>query len=531
MYKCPTCGGGLVFDPKTQNLLCPSCRNQYNPENVEKMRLDQAREVESKIDANNNEYEAISYKCSHCGAELLTTDETITTFCSFCRIGTMLDRKLIKKTKPDYIIPFKITKDECKQIYRNKIKGALFAPKNMIDTQEVEKIRGIYMPYWIYSFEKQGENTATGSKYSHRSGDYVYYDDYSLITNINAECSGITHDATSNFYDRLSESIAPYTMEEKKDFSEAYLSGYYADNEDVDQNTYLSESNYMASKDISERLGKEKIYRQYKAKPNVALDDKTPKLALFPVYFLATRNNRKNRISYAVINGQTGKIAADIPIDFKKFGICSAVLSVILFMLLNLFFTISMPSLITLSVLFNVLSLIILIKQNKKIAIRENETDDKGVQSKTSKADNKNTENTGNVKKKKKHDNKKQLLIIIMIIVMMFFLPMFMYIMAENSIILEYIGIAIIIITVFAMIIRLIAHPEKDLSIFKPLGGLLITLIVFCLKPASDLYYYIAALISIGMTILSIYNIIDKSNILTTRKLPQLGSRGGDENA
>ena len=152
MYACPTCGAGLVFDPKTQNLLCLSCRNQYDPENIEKMRLDQAKEVETQIDTEK-EYEAISYKCSHCGAELITTDETITTFCSFCRIGTMLDRKTIKKKKPDYIIPFKITKEECKKIYINKIKNSLFAPKNMIETQEVEKIRGIYMPYWVYSFE------------------------------------------------------------------------------------------------------------------------------------------------------------------------------------------------------------------------------------------------------------------------------------------------------------------------------------------------------------------------------------------
>ena len=48
MYKCPTCGAGLVFDPKSQNLLCLSCRNKYDPENVENernMKLDQAKEI------------------------------------------------------------------------------------------------------------------------------------------------------------------------------------------------------------------------------------------------------------------------------------------------------------------------------------------------------------------------------------------------------------------------------------------------------------------------------------------------------
>ena len=459
MYSCPTCGAGLVFDPKSQKLQCLHCRNQYDPEEQEKMRLDQAKEVE------NTQYEAISYKCSHCGAELLTTDETITTFCSFCRTGTMLDRKIIKKTKPDYVIPFSITKDECEKIYTSKIKKAFFAPKNMIDTAEVEKIRGIYMPYWMYSFEKHGENLSKGSKYSHRSGDYVYYNDYSLRTNIDAECSGISHDATSNFSDRLSEAIAPYSIKDKKDFSPAYLSGFYADNEDVEKNVYSDESKNMASNYVSNELRKDREYSKYGAKPTVAMDEKSTELALFPVYFLATKNRQGDRISYAVINGQTGKIAADIPIDFKKFAMFSALLAIPIFILLNLILTISMPKLIVCSIVFNIISMIVLCTQSSKIKKRENLTDDKGAQSKIDKDE----------KTKKK--------------------------------------------------------IKIDKGIFKPIIGLLITILVFILEPASDVYYYTAAFISIGMAILSFYNIVKKYNMLTTHKLPQLGKRGGDENA
>lgn len=522
MYACPTCGAGLKFDPKTQKLLCLSCRNQYDPENIEKMRLDQAKEIE-------NEYEAISYKCSHCGAELLTTDETITTFCSFCRTGTMLDKKLIKKRKPDYIIPFKITKEECKKIYLNKMKESFFAPKNMIDTQEVEKIRGIYMPYWVYDFEKHGEDTSKGSKYNHRSGDYVYYDDYTLTTNVDAECKGITHDATSNFYDRLSESIAPFSFKDKKDFSPAYLSGFYADNEDVDDDVYLNENEIIASNHLSKILGKEKEYHKYNAKPNINFSDKSAKLALFPVYFLATKNNKRNRISYAVINGQTGKIAADIPIDFKKFAIFSVVLAIMIFIILNLFLTISMPKLIISSIIFNIISLIILLKQNKKISIRDSESDDKGVQYKSSKES--NNKNDNKTVKKVNKTSLSVVLIIVISFIALNLLPAAIVIFQEYPDLSRYIGYFAIFIISILMIIRKLKNSEKDTSFYKPIYGLLVTLLIFCIRPASDIYYYIAALISITITILSFYNIIDKFNMLTTRKLPQLGARGGDENA
>ena len=325
------------------------------------------------------------------------------------------------------------------------------------------------MPYWLYSFEKHGETTAKGSKYSHRSGDYEYYDDYTLTTNIDAECSGITHDATSNFSDRLSEAIAPFSVKDKKDFSAAYLSGFYADNEDVEKEIYNAESSQIASKHISGRLGKEKEYRKYGAKPSVNLSQKNAELALFPVYYLATKNRMGDRISYAVINGQTGKITADIPIDFKKFVLSSLALAIPLFFILNLFLTISMPMLITCAIIFNVISLIVLTYQNKKIFLRENDLDDKGFLAKSDKEG-------GDSKKTKK----------------------------KSSI---------------------------DISILKPLAGLLITIVIFILKPASDIYYYTAAIASIFMAIWSFYNIISKYNILTTRKLPQLGKRGGDENA
>ena len=527
MYKCPTCGAGLVFEPKTQKLLCLSCRNQYDPENIEKMRLDQAKEVnnDEKI---QDEYEAVSYKCSHCGAELITTDETITTFCSFCRTGTMLDRKTVKKRKPDYVIPFKITKKECEEIYINRIKNAVFAPKSMIDTQEVEKIRGIYMPYWIYSFEKHGEDSTKGQKYSHRSGDYVYYDDYTLTTNVNAECSGITHDATADFSDRLSESIAPFSVEEKKDFSPAYLSGYYADNEDVDDKTYLNESHDIVSKHISKELGKDKEYHKYSAKPKVTLEQQSAKLALFPIYFIATKNRMGDRISYAVINGQTGKIAADIPIDFKKFAIFSTILAIIIFIILNLFVSFSMPKLIMSSIVFNIGSLFLLKKQNQKIINRENEIDDKGIQYKKHRTEN-NTAKT-NTQNNYNGSLTNTIIISIAIIIGLPILYFLGYALGFSTLF-KHIGIAIIPISLLIMIIRKMRYPDKDISLYKPLLGLLITIVVFCIRPASDIYYYIAALISISITMWSFYDIIKKLNILSTRKLPQLGKRGGDENA
>lgn len=279
-------------------------------------------------------------------------------------------------------------------------------------------------------------------------------------------------------------------------------------------------------------MGKEKEYHKYNAKPNIILDNKSAKLALFPVYFLATKNNQKDRISYAVINGQTGKIAADIPIDFKKFVFISTILSVIIFMLLNLFLTLSMTKLIVLSILFNIASIFILVMQNKKVKIREEEIDDIGVQFKKYMKNDDITSKKIENKTKKSYKYDYSLLITLIVLTLVISgIPTIALLYTEYPEMFKYIGYAAVLIISVIIAIRTIKSPEKDASFYKPIYGLLITLVIFCIKPALDIYYYVAGLISIAFSIWSFYDIVTKFNLLTTRKLPQLGARGGDENA
>lgn len=54
-----------------------------------------------------------------------------------------------------------------------------------------------------------------------------------------------------------------------------------------------------------------------------------------PVWFLSYRNGK--RVSYSAVNGRTGKLISEIPISLPKFAACSALLTAVLFILLNTF--------------------------------------------------------------------------------------------------------------------------------------------------------------------------------------------------
>ena len=376
MIKCPNCGGEVEFKPGEKQVVCQYCNTKFNPEKeISKVK-------KAKKNKELGELSGKSYSCTQCGATLMTFDETAITFCSYCGSQAMIEEKMIKQNNPDFIIPFEKTKEECIEIYKKKINKAIFTPSYMKDDIIIQKFRGIYMPYCIYKVGHNGNVTNKGSKYSHRSGDYVYYDDYTITADVNTSYDGISYDLVSKFYDNFSTSI-PYNYKLKKDFNPNYLTGFYADTKDVDESIYNNEACNMAKLDANRRLKKVKGFSKYGChNPQVPLTVTDKKNGMFPVYFLAIRDKSNKNLHYAVINGQTGKIAIDLPIDFMKYILGSIILAIMIFILIDNFIVLTPEKVMFFSIIAGITSLIISIKQAQSIKDRKYHISDKGYMSK-----------------------------------------------------------------------------------------------------------------------------------------------------
>ena len=161
MIKCPNCGGEMNYSPGDKVVKCEYCSSKFNPKELN-IEAKEAKKTEKQIDSTTK---ATAYRCSQCGAELLTFDETAITFCSYCGSQAMLEGKMTEINNPDYIIPFKITKEQCIEAYKKKINKAVFAPRYMKDDIVVEKFRGIYMPYCVYKVSYHQNSKNIGHKY------------------------------------------------------------------------------------------------------------------------------------------------------------------------------------------------------------------------------------------------------------------------------------------------------------------------------------------------------------------------------
>jgi hypothetical protein len=341
----------------------------------------------------------------------------------------------------------------------------------MKEDTTIEKLRGIYMPYWIYDFKENRAATLRGQKDTRR-GDYIYHTHYNINTNVQAEYNGLASDASSQFSDSLSEAIAPFDFKEAVPFNTSYMSGFYADAEDTDPKIYEQQSRNIVTQEIFNQIAKDPAVRTITLKkeslPNLTPERTETRFGYFPVWFMSVRH--KDRVSYAVVNGQTGEVATDVPIDYKKYILWSLAWSVPIFVLLCLIPVMRPVYLLVISIVLSVIGMISLCSQKEQIYVRENNLDDKGLIFKQ----NKNSTES-NASGKKSHSD------------------------------------------------------GKFLACLKPLIGVLLAAGVWLLAPSADEFYYIAAIICIVTLLLSVYDLVKGHNRLATRKLPQFDKRGGDE--
>lgn len=125
MLSCPNCGGNLKFDIPSQQLSCEHCHTLFDPYDFDGKTSDAE---ESKT--FDGDYEVTIFTCPQCGGEILSTDNAAAGFCSFCGASTILYSRISHEKRPNYIIPFQKTKEQCKEAYARRMKHSILRQKN-----------------------------------------------------------------------------------------------------------------------------------------------------------------------------------------------------------------------------------------------------------------------------------------------------------------------------------------------------------------------------------------------------------------
>lgn len=559
MISCPSCGGNLKFDIPSQSLACEHCHGQFDPYAFDSKTSD--AEEEKSYESN---YEVTVFTCPQCGGEIMSTDNTAAGFCSFCGASTILYSRISHEQRPNFIIPFKKTKEDCKNAYAQKMRHAIFAPKELKDPKYIDGFRGIYMPYWAFYLTQKGDFMIPAHK-EYRSGNYLITDHYNLQGHVDAYCKGLSYDASSSFSDNISEQLAPYDVKGMKAFTPAYLSGFYADTADVDSSVYQPDAEAMISEQTAAAVKKVPAFRSYDMdispsyygrgtfSPKVEAVDR----AMFPVWFMSYRN--KDRVAYVTVNGQTGKVVADLPVSPKKYVMGSLLLAIPIFLILALMFTMMPTTLLAVSSILAIVSSMLYVSELSSIAKKDSDTDDRGMQFR--KQAGKSATNAQAAPAQGQpaaatqqsapmqpnnvpvdtdtHHNAPVFAMSIILWIEFAVALIYRFVTMSNASLAKYSVILWGGISAFMAITLAVGSGKTNKSparssargfIWTGLAVIISTAIAI-LHPVSDLFYYggvILALVAVG---LSFVDIIEHYNILSTRRLPQFDRKGGDDRA
>lgn len=344
-FKCPCCGAPLQYDGESRQLTCASCGNEFEADSLSAMREfddadEQFGEMDWRVDAKSyaDMPHSHTYTCQSCGAELVTDENTTATQCAYCGSPIILTSNLKGGTRPEAILPFRVTEEEARKMFQDYFHGRRLIPNVFLNTQNrIAEIRRLYVPYWLFSGKADANLTYDATRtFVTRTSDYETIRTQHFLVRRTGSLAfeGIPVDGSERLDNRITESIEPYDFAESIDFEPATLAGSLADRADVSAencrdraNERLRESTRSAFRDTV--IGFDTVVER---SCHIRVADGQAIPVLLPVWLIRTEKmvkGEKKTYTFA-INGQTGKLTCDIPCSISKaaqwfFGLTAAI--------------------------------------------------------------------------------------------------------------------------------------------------------------------------------------------------------------
>ena len=322
-YQCPNCGAGVEFSAEKQKFACGFCLSTFTEEELLKANTKEAKReresAEEEYNAHMNEYQ-----CPACGAEVTADEHTAADTCLYCHNPIVLVGRLSGGMRPQRIVPFKLDREAAKAAFLKFAKRKWFVPNDFFSNEQVERITGIYYPFWITDADSESGMQARATRVRvWRSGDTEYTEtsNFRIHRKGNIHFEDITTSAFSEADKKMLEGILPYPSDALCEFSMPVLSGFLAKKRNVERES-LSEEIRERMQEYSNTLLKNTVHGYH----TVSVIGSQMKLlkshweySLLPIWMMTYLGKDGKSYTYAM-NGHTGKIYGELPVSLWKLG-------------------------------------------------------------------------------------------------------------------------------------------------------------------------------------------------------------------
>lgn len=349
-YQCPSCTGPLHFSSDNGKLACEYCGEAFE---VAAMELLYADKEQATLDAKSEpDWEFVTdewggeeaahmcaYGCPSCGAQIICDDTTAATSCPYCNNPTVVPGQFTGMLRPDFVIPFKMDKEAAKAALKKHYKGKKFLPKSFSAENKVDDIKGVYVPFWLFDGKSDADIRYRATKkdtYTEGDEEVTVTETYHVVRQGDIAFEKVPVDGSTKMPDAHMDAIEPFDYTALVPFSSAYLPGYLADKYDVEADVCSERANSRIRTSTEESFASTVTGYESKSVESSDIDIQPGdvKYAFLPVWMLNTKWNGKDFLF--AMNGQTGKLIGDLPVDRGKFFAWFAGISLPLMVLLGI---------------------------------------------------------------------------------------------------------------------------------------------------------------------------------------------------
>lgn len=329
-FKCPNCGAVTAYSIKQSGLICEHCGYQ---EKVQATVVGKAAEENEFSMANLKRAshgwgrERKDLRCLSCGAEINIPPDSMAATCTFCGSNKVVQASANQNNlRPKYLVPFKVDQEKCHQIAREWVGKSWMVPKTMKNYNSFDPFIAIYLPYWTFdadtkaSWRAEVGHTVNESYYdsstkSMKTRTKIEWRWESGVAGVNVDDLLIT--GTERVSARHLGNVGSFNLSAMVNYQPDFLAGLQAKGYDrtLEQAWELArEVMRESTKKACMKQASTDMIRNFSM--NMTSSNESWRYILLPVFLAAYRFNEK--IYKAVVNGQTGTISGQRPVDWKK---------------------------------------------------------------------------------------------------------------------------------------------------------------------------------------------------------------------
>jgi hypothetical protein len=350
-FPCAACGAQAEWNPSRQLLVCPFCGTSapFNRDAstgaIEENDLVKAlRELPDE--ERGWQAEKRTVQCQSCKAVSVFDPARVGQNCDFCGSPALVDYEEIKAPiRPQSLLPFKVAEGQVREQIRRWYASKWLAPGRLKSRALVDRVHGLYIPYWTFDARAVCPWTAEAGHYYYTTESYRDNQGRSQTRQVRHVRWEPAAGEVRHFFDdepipgthgvshSLLAQVEPFPTAELVPYDTAYLSGFVVEHYQVVLVDAAQRSQQAMTSQLREMCAAQvpgDTQRNLQIHPTFS--GRTFKHILVPVWLLTYNFNSK--VYQVVVNGCTGRMAGEYPKSVWKILLLVLVAVVVLAVIL-----------------------------------------------------------------------------------------------------------------------------------------------------------------------------------------------------